>query len=77
MLGLSDGIGELGGVQTGLVVSLLIAWLVVGAALIKGVKSSGKVRCRLTVSLGDAQLGGFARVDSTLFVFFFLVSFFV
>ncbi|XP_043203066.1 sodium-dependent proline transporter-like [Amphibalanus amphitrite] len=43
VLGLSDGIGDLGGVQTGLVVSLLIAWVVVGAALIKGVKSSGKV----------------------------------
>ena len=43
MLNLSDGIGNLGGVQPGLVLSLLFAWLVVGAALIKGVKSSGKV----------------------------------
>jgi len=43
VLGLSDGIGTLGGIQWGLLASLAIAWVVVGAALIKGVKSSGKV----------------------------------
>ncbi|XP_037069961.1 sodium- and chloride-dependent glycine transporter 2-like [Pollicipes pollicipes] len=43
VLNLSDGIDEVGGIQWGLFISLLIAWVVVGAALIKGVKSSGKV----------------------------------
>lgn len=43
VLNLSEGIDDLGGIQWGLLLSLLIAWLVVGAALIKGVKSSGKV----------------------------------
>ena len=44
VLNLSDGIETLGGIQWGLLISLLIAWIVVGGALIKGVKSSGKVR---------------------------------
>lgn len=43
VLNLSDGVGTLGGIQWGLLVSLLVAWIVVGATLIKGVKSSGKV----------------------------------
>ena len=43
VLNLSDGIDDLGAVQPHLVLSLFIAWLVVGAALIKGIKSSGKV----------------------------------
>ena len=43
MLNLSDGIETLGSIQWGLLISLLIAWVVVGGALIKGVKSSGKV----------------------------------
>ncbi|XP_043237831.1 sodium-dependent proline transporter-like [Amphibalanus amphitrite] len=43
VLSLSSGIDELGSVQPRLVLSLLFAWLVVGGALIKGIKSSGKV----------------------------------
>jgi len=43
VLNLSDGIDDLGGIQWGLLISLFIAWVVVGAALIKGIKSSGKV----------------------------------
>ncbi|XP_037086841.1 sodium-dependent proline transporter-like [Pollicipes pollicipes] len=43
VLNLSGGIDHLGQVQWGLLLSLFIAWMVVGAALIKGVKSSGKV----------------------------------
>ena len=54
MLNLSDGIGNLGGIQWGLLISLLIAWVVVGAALIKGVKSSGKVR-RMTGCCSDTH----------------------
>lgn len=42
-LALSDGVDNLGQVQVGILVSLLVAWLVVCAALIRGIKSSGKV----------------------------------
>ena len=48
VLNLSDGIDTLGGIQWGLLISLLIAWVVVGGALIKGVKSSGKVSADVT-----------------------------
>merc|ERR1711976_189679 len=39
----SDGLEDLGGIRWKLVVALLVAWIIVCAALINGVKSSGKV----------------------------------
>ena len=39
----SDGIDDLGAPRWQLVLCLLLAWIIVCASLIKGVKSSGKV----------------------------------
>jgi solute carrier family 6 amino acid transporter-like protein 5/7/9/14 len=39
----SDGIGDMGEMRWELVLSLILAWVIVCASLIKGVKSSGKV----------------------------------
>ena len=42
VLGMSDGIDDLGTLRWQLVVSLLAAWIFIFLALCKGVKSSGK-----------------------------------
>jgi hypothetical protein len=42
-LEISDGIENLGGINIHLAVSLFISWLIVFAALSKGVQSLGKV----------------------------------
>ena len=44
MLRLTDGIDELGAVRWPLVLCLLVAWTIVFLAMLKGVKSFGKVR---------------------------------
>jgi Sodium:neurotransmitter symporter family len=43
VLGMSDGIDNIGTPRWQLVVSLLVAWIFIFLALFKGVKTSGKV----------------------------------
>lgn len=43
MLDISDGFHEMGGVRWQLAACLLLAWILVGGCLIKGIKSQGKV----------------------------------
>ena len=44
VLDISDGFHDMGVVRWQLVLSLVAAWVVVGICLIRGIKSSGKVR---------------------------------
>ena len=48
VLGITDGLHDLGGIQWQLALCLLAAWLGVFACLVKGVKSSGKVSKNLS-----------------------------
>ncbi|CAD5111710.1 DgyrCDS1001 [Dimorphilus gyrociliatus] len=43
VLNMTDGIGNLGGFNTHLLICLIIAWVIIFLCLFKGVKSSGKV----------------------------------
>ena len=43
MLGISDGIDQMGTVKWDLALCLLLAWIVVYACICKGIRSSGKV----------------------------------
>ena len=47
VLGISDGVHEMGNIRWQLVGCLCLAWILVGICLAKGIKSSGKV------SVGD------------------------
>ena len=44
MLQISDGIEDIGGIRTELVITLFVAWIIIFCCLFKGVESSGKVR---------------------------------
>ena len=50
VLDISDGLHEMGGVRWQLAGCLLLAWILVGGCLIKGIKSQGKVS--MTATLG-------------------------
>ena len=43
VLNISDGIDNLGGLELPLVLALLLAWILVFGALVKGVASLGKI----------------------------------
>ena len=51
MLQISDSIDDVGSVRPELAASLFVAWLIVFIALLKGVKSFGKVRIRFAQPL--------------------------
>ena len=44
VLDITEGLHDMGGLQTTVVVSLIIAWIIVYCVLIKGVETFGKVR---------------------------------
>ena len=43
VLQISDGIEDIGGVRTELIITLFVAWIIIFCCLFKGVESSGKV----------------------------------
>ena len=53
MLGISDGIDQMGTVKWDLALCLLLAWIVVYACICKGIRSSGKVSESLVSRLSN------------------------
>ena len=59
-----DTLGDIGEINWQLALCLLLSWIIVFLCLMKGVKSSGKVRCR-----GAGQMATMARPRLSLTVF--------
>ena len=61
VLGISDGIDQMGTVKWDLALCLLLAWIVVYACICKGIRSSGKVTessdSRLSVRPAQRRIG--------------------
>ena len=64
VLDISDGLHEMGGFQSQVVVALVVAWAIVYLVLIKGVDSFGKVRISLQRS--QVILNSFERLNEII-----------
>ena len=53
VLDISEGFHEMGGVRWQLAGCLLLAWILVGGCLIKGIKSQGKVSTQTLVNIAQ------------------------
>ena len=74
MLNLSDGIDNMGGVQWEMALALFVAWVIAFFCMIKGIKSSGKVRVAYVQHhrKGSKRIGG-VSINRRIAVYIILI----